>query len=293
MQRLAGKRLVVLGCGYLGGAVARAAAEEGAQVTALTRNPVTAEALRAVGVETVTADLAEAEWHPRIAGAPDFLVNCVSSGGGGIEAYRRSYVGGMASMVAWAERHGAAGTAVYTSSTSVYPQGDGARVDETAPTGGTERAALLLEAEDLLRRSGGAWQRGFILRLAGLYGPGRWHLVQQVRDGVVAGSGSHRLNLVHRDDAAGAVLACLLAPPEVKGGVFNVADDGAAAKAEVVGWLAQRLRVAAPQFTGMALSERRPVTPDRLIVNRAAKARLGWQPRYPTFREGFDSLLSR
>jgi len=293
MQRLAGKRLVVLGCGYLGGALARAAVAEGARVTALTRNPATATELREAGVETVVADLAEAGWHQQIAGEPDFLVNCVSSGGGGIEAYRRSYVAGMASMVAWAERRGAAGTAVYTSSTSVYPQGEGAKVDEMAPTGGSERAALLLAAEDWLRRGREAWKRAFVLRLAGLYGPGRWHLVDQVRSGFVSGSGGHRLNLVHRDDAAGAVLACLLAPSQVEGGVFNVADDGAAAKSEVVAWLAQRLGVAMPGFAGVALSGRRPVTPDRLIMNHAAKVRLGWQPRYPTFREGFDSFMSR
>ncbi len=293
MDDFKGKRLVVLGCGDLGGAVARAAVARGAQVAALTRNPVAAAALRIDGVDAVEADLAEEGWHGRIEGAPEWLVNCVSSGGGGIESYRRSYVAGMRSMAAWAARHGPAGTVVYTGSTSVYPQGEGAWVDETAPTGGTERATLLLEAEDLLRRAAGAWRRWFILRLAGLYGPGRHHLIEQVRTGVVAGTVGHRLNLVHRDDAAAAVLACLLAPPELGSGIFNVADDGPAPKAEVAAWIAGQLGVPVPAFTGGAGSERRGVTPDRVIVNAAIKERLGWRPRYRTFREGYASFLSR
>ncbi len=278
----------------MGLAVARVGRAQGARVTALTRNPESAVLLRAEGIDVVVGDLASEEWHAQIPVAPEFLLNCVSSGGGGIEGYRHSYAAGMHSTVAWARRFGPVGTAVYTSSTSVYPQGAGATIDETAATGGDgERAQILLEAEDAFRGAGGAWRRGFVLRLAGIYGPGRHFLLEQVRAGEVAGVGTHRLNLIHRDDAARAILACFAAPIEVGSDVFNLADDGAAPKAEVAAWLATQLGVAPPRFTGEAGATRRALVPDRVIANTAIKARLGWRPAFPTFREGYGSFLSR
>lgn len=287
------KRLVVLGAGYIGGFVARQGLARGLAVTALTRNAAAAEALRAAGAEVVIADLADEDWHGRIAGGAEYVLDAVSAGGGGIEGYRRSYVEGMRSLVRWAETRGTAGTIVYTSSTSVYPQGGGATVDEAAPTDGAgERGAVLREAEWILLESGGAARRTFVLRLAGIYGPGRHHVLDQVRAGEVAGQGEHRLNVAHRDDIAAAIWVAFDAPEEVAGGVFNVADDAPTPKAEVTAWLAARLGVAAPRFTGEPYAGRRAVTPDRTIANARLKSALGWRPRFADFRAGYENVLA-
>jgi nucleoside-diphosphate-sugar epimerase len=305
-KNFAGRRLVVFGAGYIGAEVARQAVARGLRVTALTRNADKARALAAAGVEVVLADLATPEWHEKIEGGADFVLNSVSSGGGGVEGYTRSYVLGMRSVLAWVAREGGAvGTVVYTSSTSVYPQGGGVRVDETASTEGAKESALiLLEAEKLLLAAAGLdteispiseyKPRAFILRLAGIYGPGRHHLLDQLRGGAteLAGRGDHRLNLAHRDDIVAAVWASFAAPTEVAGGVFNVADDGAATKAEVVAWLAARLGVPVPRFTGEAAAGRRAVVPDRLIANEKIKRVLGWRQAFPTFREGYAEISS-
>lgn len=284
---------MIFGCGYVGAAVARAARRAGARVEALTRNEAKALALRADGVETVVADLASDAWHERIAGGADYVLNAVSSGGGGLEGYRQSYLEGMRSVVRWATQQGAAGTMVYTSSTSVYPQSGGVVVDEAAPTGGNERAAVLLETEAVLKTAGrAACARWFVLRLAGIYGPGRHHLLTQVRTGEVAGHGEHRLNLAHRDDIAAAVLDCFAAAPALRDEVFNIADDRPTAKRDVADWLAGRLGLGAPRFTGEPAMGRRAVTPDRLIANGKAKARLGWQPAFPSFEAGYGAILS-
>lgn len=294
---LSGRRLVIFGCGYVGTAVARQAVEGGLRVTALTRNPGVAAALEGLGVETVVADLAGDDWHARIPSGADFVLNCVSSGGGGLENYRRSYVAGMRSVLAWAAQRGV-GTLAYTSSTSVYPQGGGVVVDENAPTDGAgESALILLEAEKLLGEKSAAAptvQRAFILRLAGIYGPGRHHLLDLLRTGAeeIAGSGDHRLNLIHRDDVARAVWAVFQAPAVVTGGIFNVADDGAATKTEIVGWLANRLGIPAPRFNGEPAQSRRRTPPDRIIANAKLKAELGWRPVFPSFREGYAALLA-
>ncbi len=295
----AGKHLVVFGCGYVGGEVARQALARGLRVTALTRNGEKAAVLRAAGIETIVADLADDTWHGAVASEADFVLNAVSSGGGGVEGYRRSYREGMKSILTWTRRHGPVGTLVYTSSTSVYPQDGGVRVDESAPVSGRdERAAVLVETERLLLEgmAGGGTRpttRTFVLRLAGIYGPDRHHLIDQVRAGEVSGNGDHHLNLIHRDDICTAIWAGFGAPATLTSGVFNVTDDGAATKAEIAAWLAARLGVPAPRFTGVPAAGRRSVTPDRIILNARLKAFLGWQPRFPSFREGYATLLSR
>lgn len=287
---------MVFGCGYVGTAVAVEALGRGAVVTALTRNVALAAELRSKGMETVVADLANRDWHGKIPPNPEFVLNCVSSGGGGLEAYRRSYVEGTRSILDWAKQGGTVGTLVYTSSTSVYPQGDGVRVDETAPTpsaSASDRARLLLQAEDEIRGAGGVCRRWFVLRLAGIYGPARTHLVDQVRSGEVAGTGERHLNLVHRDDIVGAVMACYAAPSVVASDVFNVVDDAPTPKAEVVTWLAAALGVPVPRFTGEPISTGRGSTPDRIVSNAKVKARLNWSPSHPTFRDGYGSGMLR
>jgi len=287
---LVGKHVVIFGCGYIGGEVARQAVERGLRVTALTRNGEKAAGLRALGVATVEAELSGEAWHGEI-GAADFAVNCVSSGGGGATAYRRSYLEGMKSVLTWAAARGAVDTLVYTSSTSVYPQDGGVRVDERSPaTGRDERTAVLVETEALLRAS--AVRRRVVLRLAGIYGPGRTHLLKQVQAGEVSGVGTHHLNLIHRDDVCGAIWAGLASPSTLTDGLFNVTDDGAATKAEITAWLAGQLGVAAPRFTGEPAGGRGRV-PDRIISNARLKAALGWSPCWPSFREGYGKLLSR
>ncbi len=288
-----GKHLAIFGAGYVGAEVACQAVARGLRVTALTRNPDKAATLRASGVEVIVADLAGDGWHahPALERGADFVLNCVSSGGGGIDGYRRSYADGMRSVLAWAHR-APVGALVYTSSTSVYPQDGGVLVDENASTEGAgEIGQVLVEAENLLRAWNGG--RGFVLRLAGIYGPQRHYLLDQVREGggSVAGRGDYHLNLIHRDDIAGAVRAVFDAPAGVAGDVFNVVDDGAATKAEVVNWIAAKVGLPPPVFSGASATGRRAVTPDRVIANDRIKRVLGWQPRHPTFREGYAAIL--
>jgi nucleoside-diphosphate-sugar epimerase len=258
-------------------------------VTALTRNATKARDLASWGVEAVVADLASSDWHAQIAPDAEFVLDCVSSGGGGVEGYRRSYVEGLRSILTWVDSSGP-GVLVYTSSTSVYPQDGGARVLESASTEGASGSAqVLLEAEALVARWPGP--RSCVLRLAGIYGPGRHYLLDALRAGesTVAGRGDFHLNLAHRDDIVEAIFAAF-GTAEARG-VFNISDDGAAPKAELVAWLAARLGKPVPVFTGEPAAGRRAVTPDRIILNDRARQVLGWRPRYPSFREGYAPLL--
>lgn len=299
---LPARRLLIFGCGYLGRAVARTALEGGWQVEALTRNPVKADALRSeLGLRVVEGELSSDGWHAQLDPAGATVVNCVSAGGGGEAGYARSYRDGMRSLIEWA-RGGAVRTLVYTGSTSVYPQTGGSWVDEASPTAGTTPFnTLLLETEALLRAAvASAIVPGArVLRLAGLYGPGRHHLIDQVHRGEteLPGHGDYALNLIHRDDAAAAVLA--VASAALPGfGIFNVADGNPATKAAIVQWTAARLGRPAPAFrpdrsparpSRRTLFDGRP--PDRRISANALRETLGWAPRYPDFRSGYGAIL--
>lgn len=287
------KRLVVFGAGYVGTEVVRLALAHGGRVTALTRNPVKARDLESLGARVIVANLAEESWHAEIAPA-EFVVNCVSSGGGGTAGYQRSYVGGMKSIRQWLSRGQNVDALIYTSSTSVYPQSGGV-VDETAPTDGAiGNATILLEAESWAKTFAENFlcRRSVVLRLAGIYGPGRHHILDQLRGNVrpLPGKGDHRLNLVYRDDVVSAIVTAI----ERAAGpwqMFNVVDDLPAKKADVVAWLAARLGCSVPDFSGDPVPGRRPDPPDRVVSNAKIKRELGWTPQFPDYQAGYEAIL--
>jgi nucleoside-diphosphate-sugar epimerase len=303
---LAGRSVAVLGAGYVGGAFVREALARGLRVAALTRNAAKAAELRAAGcVQVVEADLAGEAWHVELRGPFDFVLNCVSAGGGGVSGYRHSYVEGMRSVGRWLAAQPAGGTIVYTSSTGVYPQGDGARVTEESPTDGAgDTGRVLCEAEvELARGASAAGWRWFVLRLAGIYGPERQGMLDQLRAGaaVLPSDPAHHLNLIQRDDACGAAWSCFGAPNAVRDEIFNVTDGTPALRSEVAAWLAERLGVACPTFGDVA--ERAPMaaanpfvgrrrTPDRIVDAAKIRRVLGWAPRFPDYRAGYGALLA-
>ncbi|MDP2137637.1 MAG: NAD-dependent epimerase/dehydratase family protein [Candidatus Didemnitutus sp.] len=300
INALQDKRLVIFGCGYVGAALATAARTQGARVIALTRNPAKAAALAAQGIDVVVDDLAGSSWHAKIAAGADYVVNTVSAAGPNPAGYRQSYVEGMRSILAWvAQGAKPVATLIYTSSTGVYAQGGGVVVtEETTTEGASITGRILVEAENLLRSAPATLvQRSFILRLAGIYGPGRHYLLNALRTGSAPFAGNPALhqNLAHRDDFVSALLACLSAPASIGSEVFNISDDAPATKAELLGWLAEQLQVAAPTFASEAAADpsRRggEATPDRIIQSGKIRRVLGWAPAYSDFRAGYTEIL--
>lgn len=292
------RSIAILGAGYVGTELAKHALGRGWRVAALTRNHERAAGLRALGcAHVVEHDIADDAWHGEIGGPFDFVVNCTSPGGGGIEGYRHSCLSGNESLARWVATM-PAGTAVCTSSTGVYPQGGGARVDESAPVEkGGGRGGLLSAAEEAFKQGATAagW-RWFVLRLAGIYGPGRHHLLDQVRGGgPLHGDPSVHLNLIHLDDICSAIHVCLMTGGTVGPGTFNLSDGAPGTRLEAAGWLASRLGVPVPGFTGAATSNPfgRRATPDRVIDPSRFREAFGWTPRHLDFRSGFSKILER
>jgi|TARA_B110000037_G_scaffold131640_1_gene149545 nucleoside-diphosphate-sugar epimerase len=297
-----GGRLFVVGCGYIGSAVVAGAVEKGWRVTALTRNADKAARLKATyRIEVIVADLDSSEWHDRISADGVSVVNCVSSGGGGVEGYRKSYYEGMTSLLDWAKK-GAVRCLVYTSSTSVYPDSDGGWLNEQGPTApSTPMNEVLVETEDLIAEAVGSGDlsSGAVMRLAGIYGPGRHYLLDMLREGVdkIPGVGDYYLNLIHRDDAARAILRAL---EKRKRGytVWNLADGSPSLKEDIVAWAAKRLNVPMPVFSPELVTERmqrrlfangRP--PNRRIAAQKIRDELDWEPAHPSFASGYEAII--
>jgi nucleoside-diphosphate-sugar epimerase len=186
---------------------------------------------------------------------------------------------------------------VYLSSTGVYPPSpDGAWIDEDvepAPAG--PRGAARLAAETaLLDAARDAGVEAVILRIAGIYGPGRG-VPARLRAGSyqIVGEGNTFVCRVHVDDIASAVIAAGTADP-LPGRVFNVCDDEPAPSSEVADETARMLGVAAPPR--VPLDQVSPdvatmLTANRRVSNRRLREVLGVTLRDPTWREGFPATI--
>lgn len=296
-QNILPKSIMIFGCGYVGTALAKHCLNAGVRVGALTRNSEKAERLRALGVhEVVVADLHETNWHTQLKGSYQVVVNCVSSAGGGLEGYRKSYLQGQASILQWAQGRSIQ-RYLYTSSTSVYPQDGGAEVDESADTTDAPvTGKIIVESEQLIAAAEDHFERWFVLRLAGIYGPDRHFLLNQLKEGagVIPGCGDYTLNLIHLDDIVSALCAAMTMDRAVSG-IYNIADDTPSLKVELLEWLASELNLPKPHFdpnnVSPRLARRGGRMPDRKIMNAKARAQLGWSPQYPSFREGYRGLI--
>jgi nucleoside-diphosphate-sugar epimerase len=276
--------VLVAGCGWLGTALARRLVERGDRVTGIRRDPARAGALRALGVEPLAIDLAAPGAAERLP-AVDAIIACQAAGGDGADAYRAAYVEANRALLGSAARVGARAL-VYTGSTGVFGQRDGSDVDEsTPPSPASETAAVLVEAEALVLGAASGGLRTSVVRLSGLYGPGRTGLVERVRSGKLAlGPGDEAwMNFCHRDDAVAVVLAAL--DRGEGGAVHHGSDAEPARRREVVEWIAARLGIPAPH------SEAPTGGPSRRIRSERTRAALGVALAYPTFREGFAALV--
>ena len=280
-------RVLVVGCGYVGLALAAELARQGHHVWGLRRTQAAEAELKSAGVTPITADITQPE---TLAGLParfDWVALCVSSSHGGAEAYRQVYLEGTRNLL-HRLRTSPPEKLVYTGSTSVYGQTDGSLVDETSPTEPvTETARVLVEAERLLLA---APCPAVVLRVAGIYGPGRGYWLQQFLKGEAKldGDGGRITNMIHRDDVAGAVIAAL--PHARPGEIYNAVDDEPVSQRDLFQWLAERLRKGLPPAApeDAAAARKRGLTSKR-VSNRKLKEHLRYQFKFPSFREGFPA----
>ena len=280
------KSFFIFGAGYSGKAFARANGD-GAPIFGSTRSPDRFEALRLAGIEpfhfdgALSAGVDEAlakTTHLIISVAPDEAGDPVLSAAG--ETIRTKMP--------------ALGWIGYLSTVGVYGDHGGAWVDETAackPV--SKRSVMRVAAEQEWLKLGQTIGRPVaVLRLSGIYGPGRNALVnleegtarRLVKPGQV-------FNRIHCDDIAGALWH--LAKNNL-GGIFNVTDDEPAPPQDVIAYAAGLMGLTPPPEIPFETAELSPMTrsfygENKRVANKAIKA-AGYRFRFPNYRAAFDRM---
>ena len=290
-------RALVIGTGYVGLPLGRELARQGHKVFSLRRNQDTAGELQTAGISPLIADITKPEQLIKLPRGFDWVVNCVGSSGGDVDDYHRVYLEGMRNVIEWLAPTSRSDTGapkiVYTSSTSVYGQNDGSVVDELSPTEPVaETARVLVEAEKALLDAGR--QRNFpaiILRVAGIYGPERGYWFKQFMNGEarMEGKGERILNMIHRDDVAGCIIAAL--ERGRPGNIYNAVDDEPVSQFDFFSWLATFLHKPLPPTTPANVEfTRKRGASNKKVLNQKLKTELRYRFKYPTFREGMSAI---
>ncbi|WP_128477988.1 SDR family oxidoreductase [Halorussus pelagicus] len=288
--------VAILGCGYVGLELGRQLTEAGHRAVGVRRSDDGLAAIEDAGFEAVRADVTDAD---SLTAVPDVdaVVFAASSGGRDAAAARKIYVEGLRTAIEeFGGRENPPERLVYTSSTGVYGDHSGDWVDEETPLDPrTDKTEVLAEAERVaLEEAPKHGIDGTVARLAGIYGPGRTRLERYLEGPVTEGY----LNMIHRDDAAGAV-RFLLDEDLARGEVVLVADDEPVSKWEFADWLAEECgeptppkQTAEERLANDDLSERvrRRILTSKRCDNETLRT-LGYEFSYPTYREGYRDAI--
>jgi nucleoside-diphosphate-sugar epimerase len=272
-------KVIIAGCGFLGEAAADLFSGAGWDVLGLCASEGSAARLAGKPWPVLVADISRPlSFAPDWQGA-DALIHCASSGRGGPDAYRAVYLDGLLNLIAALRPR----RTLFTGSTSVYAQTDGSWVNETSPAlPERDTGRILLDAEGVALATG-----GYVVRLSGLYGPGRSVLLRKFLSGEARIEDRPRwINQIHRDDAARALFHLFAVRAEP--GIYNVSDNTPATQRDVYGWMAEFFSRALPPFGEPDLNRKRGWTSKRVSTEKIRST--GWMPAFPSYRDALSAL---
>lgn len=287
------KRLIV-GCGYLGLRAAERWLNQGDTVHALTRSPERMSDWSKRGIVPHLGDVLNSESLQDLPEV-DTLLWAVGWDRQSGATQRAVYVEGLRCLLD--AMRGRWQRLIYISSTSVYGQSGGEWVDEgsvclpKAPNGQVccDAESLVLDENQDCTTDCPAT----ILRLSGIYGPGRLLArAAGLRAGEPLTGNPHAwLNLIHVDDATAAVVRCDV--PGSRQPLFLISDNEPMTREDYYGELARHLNAPPPRFVeAECASQVSTESLNKRCRNLLARSRLNWSLEFPTFREGIPHALS-
>ena len=283
------KTVLIAGCGYVGSALACELQKRGHAVWALRRSKPALKDLSAIGIQSVQADITKPETLKNLP-KTDWVVICVSPNERSPEAYRKTYIEGVGNLIRVGAGFKPAPTIkriLYISSTSVYGQKNGEWVDENSPVEPEhETGKILLEAEKQVLHSG---VPAVIFRLGGIYGAGRNRITFLKQNTEEIAQGQDYINLIHvADIVSGAIL---LLERGKSGEVYLGVDDEPVTRKEYFSEISCLLGIPPPVFAGHKEESFVTGRTNKRCRNEKLKA-LGFEFKYPSFREGYRELIS-
>lgn len=275
-------RALIAGCGYLGQTLADLLTAEHWKVEGWTLSTQSAEELSQRGLRARSVDISNEKDVAANKADFDVVAHCASTRGGDVDVYRRVYLDGARNLL---NRFGGA-KFLFTSSTSVYAQTNGELVTEQSPAEpkhGTGK--ILRQAEDLVLA-----QNGIVVRLGGIYGPGRSALLRRFLSGdaVIDPNSDRFVNQIQRDDAA-AGMRLLLVSTTAAGDIHNAVDDEPTLQSECYRWLAAKLQRPLAS-SGRSTSTRKRGESNKRVSNAKLRS-IGWVPQYRTFADGMEKSV--
>lgn len=289
-------RKLIIGCGYLGERVARAWLAAGHETWVLTRSQSRADLLAEAGFQTLVGDVLDVASLQRLPQAETILY-AVGFDPSQQASKREVYVDGLRNVLR--EMRSTSRRFIYISSTSVYGQDDGEVVNESSPAlASSENGRICCDAEAAV------WEAfpnsdndqvvdgALVLRLSGIYGPGRLLArVEQLRRGVaLAGNPDAWLNLIHVEDAVQAVSAAELRGQA--GSTYLISDDRPLRRHEYYAEMANRIGLPAPTFEPLAADALERQRLNKRCDNRRLREELGVELKYPTVSDGLRHLFA-
>lgn len=281
---------LIFGCGYLGERVATLWLRQTCRVHAVTRSATRADVLVGAGLRPVIGDIlapATLRGLPQT-GTVLYAVGYERASG---RSMHEVYVDGLRNVLAALPP--GTGRIIYVSSTGVYGQVDDGWVDEESPCRPSrDGGAACLEAEQLLATS--RWgPQSLILRMGGIYGPGRIPRRRELEAGrPVTAPATGYLNLVHVDDAARAVLTAE-ADTELPQR-YCLTDGNPVLRAEYYRHLAHLLGAPEPRF--VAAPADAPVSlragSSKRVSSERFRRRFDFRFEYPSYREGLAAIIA-
>ncbi|WP_137719164.1 NAD-dependent epimerase/dehydratase family protein [Methylobacillus flagellatus] len=292
------RRILIAGCGDLGCAVA-----ERLLASRLPSPPDQASATSVfeihglrysakplpAGVQPIQADVTDATTLTALNSLqPDILLYCVAASAQSDDNYRAHYVDGLRNVLN-AIGPGALQQVLFVSSTRVYGQQTTGQqtdslLDETTPAEPADFGGVrLLQAERLLE---GLPCAATVLRLSGIYGPGRTRMLPLAADPALWPSQNSWTNRIHRDDAAAFIVHLIhqvLAQQPVADR-YVVTDCAPVSQYEVLGWIAGQLGI---DVAGQSVP---PVTGGKRLSNQRMRD-TGFVLQYPDYQRGYGRLL--
>lgn len=281
---------LIFGCGYLGRRVAERWRALGHTVFAVTRSVEHAQHFERDGLRPIIADVADPSSLVDLPAAETvlFAVGYDRAAGRPIDAV---YVDGLRHVL---DRLPAAtGRVIYVSSTGVYGPTHGDVFNEDSPCQPQRDGGRACLAAERLLAAHPLAGRSIVLRLAGIYGPGRIPLRAQIAAGEpLAVPVDGYLNLIHVDDAAETVLAAeqRATPPRT----YVVSDGNPVIRRAYYEELAQLLSAPPPQFCppvadSAALARSRV---DKRVSNARMLRELDVRLEFPSYREGLAAIVA-
>jgi nucleoside-diphosphate-sugar epimerase len=285
--------IFIAGCGYIGTRVARIWKDRGAQVTCLVRSSEHQAALESEGFVTTSCSFDTPDEIPHFnVGGGILYYFTPPPGGGTVDTRARNICASLAKSAPPA-------AVIYISATSVYSETGGGLVTETSETCPTAAMGKRrLDAESAFREYGAANNVSvIILRVSGIYGPGRLPLMQ-ISQGqpLLCEEESGPSNRIHADDLA---CICIAAAEKGRDGdIFNISDGNPSSMTTYFNACADSLGYARqPQVT---MAEARQVmsplmfsyvSESRVVDNSLMRARLTVTLQYPTISTGVPASL--